>query len=58
MNQSKFQLGIWDDPDSQKFIRLEEETAKKYRDDQIVYKQRIDINVPSLSMVLLSSDDT
>ena len=32
MNQKKFQLGIWDDPDSQKFLRLEEETRKKYRD--------------------------
>ena len=38
MNQRKFQLGIWDDPDSQKFLRLEEETKKKYRDHPVVYK--------------------
>jgi hypothetical protein len=51
-------LGIWDDPDSQKFLRLEEETRKKYRDHQIVYKQKINVSIPSLAMVLLSSDDT
>ena len=58
MNQRKFQLGIWDDPDSQKFLRLEEETKKKYRDHPVVYKQKIQITIPSLSLVLLSSDDT
>lgn len=57
MNQRKFQLGIWDDPDSQKFLRLEEETKKKYRDHPIVYKQKFKISIPSLSMVLLSTDD-
>ena len=56
-NQKQFQLGIWDDPDSQKFLRLEEETKKKYRDHALVYKQKIEITIPSLSMVLLSSDD-
>ena len=57
-NQKLFQLGIWDDPDSQKFLRLEEETKRVYRDDKVVYKQSIEIMIPSLSMVLLSSDDT
>ena len=38
-------------------MRLEEETRKKYRDDKIVYKQKVEIIIPSMSMVLLSSDD-
>ena len=37
---------------------MEEETKKKYRDHPIVYKQKIEITIPSLSLVLLSTDDT
>ena len=31
--QKDFQLGVWNDPDYQKFERLEEETRKKFKDN-------------------------
>ena len=55
--QKKFQLSVWDDPDHQKFLKLEEETRKVYKDHPLIYKQKIEIFVPTLSMLLLSSDD-
>ena len=53
----KFQLAIWDDPDSQKYLRLEEEMRRRFKDHPIIHRQKMDIEIPSLSMLLLTSDD-
>lgn len=37
-NAKKFQLAIWNDPDNQKFLRLEEEMRRKFRDHPVIYR--------------------
>ena len=55
--QNDFQLAVWNDADNQKFIKLEEATRKRYKDNLIVHNRVIDVSFPSLSMTLFNDDD-
>ena len=50
-----FQLGVWNNPSNDMWIRLEEETVKRYAGSTKVFKQKFDVKIPTLSMILLNS---
>lgn len=55
--QGQFQLGVWNDPDNQKFVKIEEETRRRFKDNALVHNRLIKVSFPSLSMTLYNDDD-
>jgi hypothetical protein len=55
-HQHNFQLAVWNDADNQKYIKLEELTRKRYKDNSTVHNRKMEVLIPSLSMTLFNDD--
>jgi len=51
-----FQLAIWDDPNTMKFLKMETDTTERFKGNTLVFKQKMMIKFPSFSLSLRNVD--